>query len=168
MVLNRGLPRRPAAVPLSRSVGGSCSDLASEPLRASRHGFFPAAWHRVPRSGASIRHPSAWRLRRQEAQDQHSGITRGRGGRASLPSNRGLPKIDLLNGALQDAQQHLQPMPGGPTCEKCNAAGRNAHHNKKNCAFAIYPNVGVPDTGRPLRPSASQIQRRVAVSPLQC
>lgn len=59
----------------------------------------------------------------------------GGGGGSKPPSNRDLTAIATFNGALQAAQQQHHPVAGGPTCNKCTAAGRNPHHNHLSCAF---------------------------------
>ena len=63
----------------------------------------------------------------------------GSGGRGSAPlpppSNRALSAIARFNSVMQDEQQQFQQVPGGPTCDKCTAAGKNPNHDHRVCAF---------------------------------
>ena len=62
----------------------------------------------------------------------------GGGGGSAPPqprSNRALAAIVRFNGIMQEDQQQLQPTPGGQTCDKCTAAGRNPNHDHRICAF---------------------------------
>ena len=36
---------------------------------------------------------------------------------------------------MLEEQQQFQPVPGGATCDKCTAAGRNPNHDNRICTF---------------------------------
>ena len=65
------------------------------------------------------------------------GVGRGGQGCALLhpPSNRALSAIARFNTVMQEEQQQIQQVQGGPTCDKCTAAGRNHNHNLRICPF---------------------------------
>ena len=141
-----GLSGGPQLKPAAAAGGGSSLQVgggfSSPPSLGAAAGLAPQGFSSgVAQSVAALQYPSVTLplgggvARKSKA--KAVGPRGGGGARASLPSNRGLSKIDVFNGALQDAQQHLHPVAGGPTCEKCKAAGRNANHNHKTCAFSI-------------------------------
>ena len=54
------------------------------------------------------------------------------------PSHRALLATSRFNGLTQEEQQHLQPVQGGPTCERCTVAGRNLKHHHRSCVVPTW------------------------------
>ena len=87
------------------------------------------------------------------AKGNQKGSGGGGGGSGSPPpqplSNRALSAITRFNGVMQEEHQQYLAAQGGPTCDKCTAAGRNPTMTTESARSFVAPVASAGDMVRP-------------------